>query len=176
LIRSVAFFKTFSSIFQLQVSQRKTATWSIIGLAGLWLSQMVSHAYQLAEAYSQDRALSALRDWTLCIQWCSISTLCLVVLYLLQIPMMRFHFRQLTLFCLLVCFLHAVVFLPLSPISIRCLTERALDWYNVEGFDSMVIAVADGSVPVRSKSLRRFDQFLPEFQPSTLKMFQTNIF
>lgn len=105
-----------------------------LGLVGLWLSQMILHAWQLLEGYHLDRPLSPLKDLTLFMQWSSVGSLALVVLYLLQIPKLAFHFRRLVAMLCALWILQGLVFLPDSPVSIRTFIVR---WKSGDELDRM---------------------------------------
>lgn len=125
-----------------QVTQRLAVVWVAVTATGLWLSQLGLHALHVWDALTAERTLSPLRDWTLCMQWWAVSVLAALVLYVLQVPKLRFDVRQLVVVIIVATVVQSSLLLPASPVSVRALTERAFNWVYAMDSVAHVIGVS----------------------------------
>lgn len=108
-------------------------------MVGWWMSQVANHVMAVKSN------VPCLRDMTLFFQWSLLSFMFIVMAYLLQIPKLRFTFHQCLFILILILIVHATIFLPISPFSIRSIFKE--NHFSKEGAEYQVQVVTnDGAV------------------------------
>lgn len=106
------------------VAKRRSAFMVFILFVGIFTAQLFQHAFRIYNSLAvHQKQLSLIKDYSLLAGWLVLFSGYSIVLYLAQIPKLRFSFYTLIGLLLLKTLLLAAILLPLSPVSLRSITE-----------------------------------------------------